>query len=365
MPFWKRFKPDYPNPDEVRMTLGEHLEELRSRLIRAIIALAIGAAICFIYSDRILGFLCAPIFVILREQGYPAELGFFSPAEAFMISMKVAIIVGVILTAPFSISQIWGFVAAGLYPKERKWVRRFAPTSIVLFFVGAGFLHLIVSPILYRFLLGYQNDLPNMSNWVPSWLLGTHRSAMDVEHADTQWPTLFPTSHPTTTPAVESEDPWPLWTRVPAFLEDPPNPPEGMFWLNRAEHRIHIRFGKEVYYLSSGGLTRISQGPRLKPDIRISDNIIFMLQLSAVFGIAFQVPVVVSFLAVVRIASVAQMASLRRYVWFGMAIAAAIITPTTDPFGMLLLLAPMVLLYEVGLWVGRILEKRRPAPTTE
>lgn len=361
MAMWRRTNPDYPNPDDIRMTLGEHLEELRSRLIRAIIALVIGAGVCFVYSDTLLGILCAPIFAILRQQGLPEELGFFSPTEAFMVSLKVAIIVGFILTAPFSISQIWGFVAAGLYPQERKWVRRFAPTSIILFFAGAGFLQFIVSPVLYRFLLGYQSDLPNMTNLVPDWLVGSNRSVIDVNTADTIWPDTQPAvSAPATSPAS-----WPASLRLPAFLEDPADPPEGRFWLNRTEHRIHIRFGNQVYYLSNTGLSPVTQGPRLRPDIRISDNVVFMLQLSAVFGIAFQVPVIVAFLAAVGIAKVEQMARLRRYVWFGMAIAAAVITPTTDPSGMLLLLIPMVLLYEVGLLVARMLEKETPAPGTE
>lgn len=355
MVWWRRANPNYPNPDEVRMTLGEHLEELRGRLIRAIIALVVGAVICFIYSDELLGFLCAPIFAILRKEGYPAELGFFSPAEAFMISLKVAIIVGFILTAPFSISQIWGFVAAGLYPHERKWVRRFAPASIVLFFTGAGFLLLVAAPLLYGFLLTYQNKLPDRTGLYPSVLLGgTAREPIEVDVAGDEQPAA-------SRPHNGGAD-WPFPGRIPAFTADPADPPEGAFWLNRTEHQIRVRYGKKIYYLGSAGLVPVAQGPRLRPDIRISDNIIFVLQLSAAFGVAFQVPVVVAFLAAVGIVPVAQMARLRRYVWFGMAIASAVITPTTDVVSMLFLLLPMVVLYEVGLWVGRLIEKSRPAP---
>lgn len=363
MAMWRRTNPDYPNPDDVRMTLGEHLEELRTRLIRAIIALAIGAVVCFIYSDELLGFLCAPIFAILRKEGYPAELGFFSPAEAFMISLKVAIIVGFIITAPFSLTQIWGFIAAGLYPHERKWVRRFAPASIALFFTGAGFLLLIAAPLLYSFLLTYQNKLPDRTGLYPAFLLGTtERKPVEVDHADDGWPATA-ASQPATTLPQDFESPRPPLTRIPALVADPVAPPEGVFWMNRTERQIRIRYGSQVYYLGSGGLTPVTQGPRLRPDIRISDNIIFVLQLSAAFGIAFQVPVIVAFLAAVGIAPVEQMARLRRYVWFGMSIASAIITPTTDVVSMLFLFLPMVLLYEVGLWAGRIIEKSKPPAT--
>jgi len=365
MAIWRRTKPDYVNPDDVRMTLGEHLEELRSRLIRAIIALVIGAVVCFIYSDELLAFLCAPVFAILEKEGYPVELGFFSPAEGFMISLKVAIIVGFILTAPFSIAQIWGFVAAGLYPQERKWVRRFAPTSIVLFFTGAAFLLVVAAPMLYGFLLSYQSDLPNRANLYPAWLLGgKEREPIKVDHLDTGWPDNLATEPAASLPegSEASEQPWP---RVPALMEDPVSPPEGVFWLNCKKHQLRVRYGDEIYHLGTTGLVRVTQGPRLRPDIRISDNIIFVLQLSAAFGITFQVPVIVAFLAAVGIVPVREMARLRRYVWFGMAIASAIITPTTDIVSMLFLLVPMVVLYEVGLIAGRVIEKRRAAASTE
>ena len=268
-------------------------------------------------------------------------------------------------TAPFSLAQIWGFVAAGLYPQERKWVRRFAPASIALFFIGAGFLLIIAAPLLYGFLLTYQNKLPDRTGLYPAFLLGTtERKLVEVDQADDGWPETA-VSQPAVTSSQGPELPWPPLTRIPALETDPVDPPEGVFWLNRAERQIRIRWGGQVYYLGSSGLTPVTQGPRLKPDIRISDNIIFVLQLSAAFGIAFQVPVVVAFLAAVGIAPVAQMARLRRYVWFGMSIASAIITPTTDVVSMLFLLVPMVLLYEVGLWVGRIIEKGRPAAASE
>jgi sec-independent protein translocase protein TatC len=358
MPLWRRQQHTPLNPDDVRMTLGEHLEELRSRLIRAILALAVGAVICFIYSDEVLAFLCAPIFAILREQGYPQELPFFNPAEAFMISIKVSIIVGFILSAPYGLTQIWGFVAAGLYIHERKWVRRFAPASIILFFVGALFLLLIVSPVLYRFLLSYQTHLPDRTGLFPAFLWrGTGRPAMKTDQKDTTWPaeSSGPAASRPEAPASmpSSRD----LAHIPAFEKDPKDPPEGVPWLNTTARRIHIRYGDKVYSWTS--LSEVDEGPKLRPDIRISENIIFMLELSAAFGITFQIPVIVAFLAAVGIVSAAQMAGMRRYIWFGMSIAAAVITPTTDVASMMLMMVPMVLLFEVGLWVARILERGR------
>jgi sec-independent protein translocase protein TatC len=357
MAVWRRQARTSLNPDDVRMTLGEHLEELRTRLIRAIIALVVGAIVCFIYNDEVMGFLCAPIFAILKEQGYPTELYYFNPAEAFMISLKVSIIVGFMLTAPYSLAQIWGFISAGLYPQERKWVRHFAPASIILFFVGAGFLLVIVSPMLYSFLLSYQTRLPDRT-----WLFPRFgRSTTPPEIETTQTYNLWPAeSQPSAETAPGTPGTSPSWApRVPAFDEDPKNPPEGTPWLNKTSHQIHIRYGEKTYTLAS--LAEANEGPRLRPDIRISENIIFVLELAAAFGLAFQIPVIVTFLAAIGIVSTAQMAGLRRYVWFGMSVAAAIVTPTTDIASMMLLLVPMVLLFEIGLWVARIVERTKPA----
>jgi sec-independent protein translocase protein TatC len=93
--------------------------------------------------------------------------------------------------------------------------------------------------------------------------------------------------------------------------------------------------------------------------MRLSEYILFILELSAAFGISFQVPVVVAFIVTLRIASAKQIGSFRRYIWFIMCIAAAVITPTTDLASLFLLLAPMVALLELGLLAGRAIERAR------
>src|SRR5690606_11818633 len=145
------FRRTETNPDEVRMTLGEHLEELRSRLLRAIAALVVGAIVCYIFIEPIFYFLAGPLFAILKAHGLPAEMSYFDVTELFMMDIKLAVIIGFIVTAPYSLAQIWGFIAAGLYPHERRWVRRFIPVSIGLFFAGALFFLTIVMPIFLDF----------------------------------------------------------------------------------------------------------------------------------------------------------------------------------------------------------------------
>ncbi len=157
MTIWRSFTPPHQDPDEVRMTLGEHLEELRSRMIRALVGLAVGTVICFGFISQIVAFLNKPVYDALRAHGLEPEVIVLHPAEQLITDLKVAIIVGLICSAPYRLTQIWGFIAAGLYPTERRWVNRFAPISITLFFVGAFFELIVVGPFILHFMVGYRD----------------------------------------------------------------------------------------------------------------------------------------------------------------------------------------------------------------
>jgi sec-independent protein translocase protein TatC len=330
------------HPDDVRMTLGEHLEELRSRIIRAMIGLLAGAILCYVFVDKVVAFLCLPMYEVLRSQGFEAKITYLNPPEMFLTDLKIAFIVGFIVSAPYSLTQIWGFIAAGLYPNERKWVSRFAPVSIALFFIGAGFLLTIVSPLLIRFLVSYRSELPDIGKVLPiaSWLIP------DVDLS-------IKTADPVELPAAAD------WPTLPAVTkEDPNDPPESAMWVNLESREVRVRYGETIYTI--GKLKEIARRNVIEPTIRIGEYVMFVLHLAAAFGIGFQVPVVVAFLAMAGIATPTQMGALRRYVWFGMAVCSAVITPP-DLTSMVFLLLPMVLLYEVGLFAGRILIRKQAA----
>ncbi len=349
MALFDRFFPEYPNPDEVRMTLGEHLEELRSRVVRALIGLAVGTGVCFMFVKQIMGLLAMPIMAALDAEGYPTELYYLNPPEALLTELKISLICGFIAAAPYSAMQIWGFVAAGLYAKERRWVRRFAPVSVVLFFTGVAFLLLVVSPLLLQFLVSYRSELPDMRGALPSWLTPEPKYPVSPEDVEVAWPTSRPASEGAAREGYA----------LPKFLtfeSDPADPPEGVPWVNLERRQLRIRYGKEIYTL--GRLAPVRSATRLTPNIRIMEYLTFILHLSAAFGIGFQVPVVVAFLAVTGISTAAEMGRLRRYVWFAMAIASAVITPP-DVASMLLLLVPMAMLFELGLIVARMIERNR------
>ena len=327
------------HPDDVRMTLGEHLEELRSRVVRALLALGVGAILCYVFIDNVMGLLTSPVFAVYHRHGIDPTMLALSPAEMLLTDLKVSMIVGFILSAPYSIWQVWGFVAAGLYKNERRWVYRFAPASVALFFTGVLFLFFIVSPLLLDFLLTYRQNYPNY-DWAYSWVIG-HGKPLQTEKPDTQWPTTQP---------------------VPAFDTNPTDPPEMTPWVNLKSRELLLRIGEKNYRI--GHLQEASGENRIDPTLRLADTIVFMLQLAAAFGISFQVPVIVAFVATVGIASSSQVASLRRYIWLVMCIAAAVITPTTDLVTLFLLLGPMMALLEVGILAARMIEKGRAEEST-
>jgi sec-independent protein translocase protein TatC len=352
------------HPDEVRMTLGEHLDELRSRLIKALVALVAGALIAFVLRYYVMGFLCWPVLATLKDHNLPTELKFLNPAEAFLTELKVSLIVGFIISAPISLSHVWGFVAAGLYPHERKWVQRFAPVSIVLFFVGALFLLLIVSPILLNFLLSYRRELPDFGAWMPRVIKPKELDSLETEFSYTPWEVATTNQADSPDPpegdegqSAESQQSGTLAVPppIPAFAEDPENPPEGMFWFNTTRKQLRARYGEHIFKMK---LTAVDEKPRLMPEMRITEYIMFVLHLSAAFGIGFQVPVVVAFIGAAGIASAKEMGALRRYVWLAMSVCAAVITPP-DVTSMVFLLLPMAILYELGLIAARFLEKER------
>ncbi len=220
------------DPSQCTMSLGDHLEELRARLILAIFGLAIGAIVSMIFGTHILSFIERPYvnamskwlhaeetprvesemttFVELffqtviasldpnapqldpnrvefvrkvsldtvdawvektriaagnNELPTFARLQTLAPAEAFVAYMKVSFIAGLILTSPWVFYQIWMFIAAGLYPAERKYVHTAVPFSTALFIIGALFFLFVIAPLTLGFFLRFGDIVGTASNW--------------------------------------------------------------------------------------------------------------------------------------------------------------------------------------------------------
>jgi sec-independent protein translocase protein TatC len=148
--------------DESSAPLIEHLTELRSRLIRSVAAFVIAMLFCFIFAGYLLDFLLLPIEKTMRELGNPNPvMQYTAPQEYFFTLLRIAMVGGLALSFPVIATQLWRFVAPGLYRNEKSAFLPFIVASPALFMIGAIFAHLIVTPLAMRFFLGFA-DLPSM-----------------------------------------------------------------------------------------------------------------------------------------------------------------------------------------------------------
>lgn len=140
--------------DASRMPLLDHLIELRARLIRAALALALAFAVCFYFAREIFGFLVQPL--IAAGQGKIIYTQLF---EAFFVEVKVALFAAFMIAFPVIANQIWRFVAPGLYAQEKRALLPFLFATPVLFLAGAATAYYGTIPVALKFLLQYQGDM--------------------------------------------------------------------------------------------------------------------------------------------------------------------------------------------------------------
>ena len=156
--------------------LIEHLTELRTCLIRSALAFIVGLFACFFIAEYILNFLAEPIAQILRNRGEIAQLIFTAPQEKFFVLIRISVIFGLGASSPFIGYQLWRFVAPGLYKAEKNAFLPFIIASPLLFLLGAGFAHYVVSPLALNFFIGYADIMPT----VTALITGTEMQTSDM-----------------------------------------------------------------------------------------------------------------------------------------------------------------------------------------
>lgn len=225
------------------LTLVEHLEELRTRLIRSAIALVITTLFSLLFTSRFLKLLIAPAGGVKPV--------FLRPTEGFVTYMRVALLSGVILALPVIVYQLVRFITPGLKPSEARYVYIVVPAAVLSFVAGVSFSYFAMLPFALRYLLHFGSEYA-----VANWAIGEYISFVT---------TL-------------------------------------MFWV----------------------------------------------------GVVFEAPLAVFFLTKLHIVNYQMLAKNRRWAILVSAILAAVITPTADPFNMLILMVPLVILYEISIWVSRL-----------
>jgi len=237
------------NPDDTKMSLGDHLEELRTRIIRALLGLGVAMLLTIWFGSNMLDILRYPLDQVAAE--YPEieiEVTIHKAPEAFIMYFRVCLLAGFVLASPWIFYQMWLFIAAGLYPNERKYVNYGVPFSAGLFVCGAFFfLRFIAYPMMAFFIV----------------------------------------------------------------------------------------FG----YKYVGGVV---------PRLHLKDHIALMTTMMVVFGLAFQMPIVVFILGKMGLVTVAQLRKYRRYVIVAILIVAALAT-SPSPIDQIGLAVPLWLLYEIGI----------------
>ena len=130
------------------MSILRHLEELRTRIIRSLIAIAVGSAIAYFYIEDIMRYLTLPT----------GRLYYLQPAEAFFTYIKIAIFAGFLLALPVVFYQAWKFILPALTVRERTVIGILVPSSVLLFFAGLAFSFFLVLPAALKFFVGFSTE---------------------------------------------------------------------------------------------------------------------------------------------------------------------------------------------------------------
>ena len=155
--------------DESALPLTEHLAELRSRLIKSLLAWVGGSLLAWNFKEQIFRALLAP--AVRALSGSKGHLQAIAPGEIFFTYIKGALLAGFVMALPIVLWQAWSFVAPGLYPSEKKFAVPFVLTSTLLFVTGALFGHQFVFPIMFSFLSNFESEFVQ-SAWSMSEVFG-------------------------------------------------------------------------------------------------------------------------------------------------------------------------------------------------
>ena len=153
-------------PDERRMTIGEHLEELRRRVLWAVLYWVACSAVAAWYSDGLMGLLLRPFLQALKDTGQKTQIIYLQPTDSFAVVFKVILIVGAFLASPLIAWELWGFIGKGLYGREKRWIVIGGPISFLLFACGTVFFYFFILPPALEFLYAYGKDFfPDEPGW--------------------------------------------------------------------------------------------------------------------------------------------------------------------------------------------------------
>jgi sec-independent protein translocase protein TatC len=321
------------------MGFGEHLEDFRRRLIFSLLGSGFGIALCLYYIGNIISFLVRPYIVALRSLGLSATFGVSGPAEVLMMYLSVGIKAGLVVSSPWIIYQLWLFVGAGLYARERRIVYRYIFPSVVLFVTGICFFFFLILPLSLHFFIAYSQNT----------LIGTARpnaiekKIFNMPAADAEIDKLPDGDHVT-------------FPYIPRVKSDPTTFPADRvpLWYNAPDAELKARIGNQtVTFIQHQENSLFTHLPKL------GEYLEFVLWACLLFGVSFELPMIMLVLAQIGIVDAAGYRKVRKFAYFGIAVFSAIAAPTTDVLTMMCLALPLVALYEVGIVLGTMVARKR------
>ena len=337
--------------DEMRMSFGDHLEDLRHRMVLALLGPLVTSILGLIYGRHIVGWLVKPLAQVLQYFGLPPQTYNLAVTTGFSVYMKVGLIVGLVIASPWVVYQLWKFIQSGLHEHERRAAYWVAPFSAVMSVLGVLFLYYVLLPMTLAFLIYFTTGFPapDASGPPRSGIIGWVLSA----YGEPQTPT---TADDTLIDAPGEAGGFAA--QIPVLDEDPANPATGQAWIKQPEGqlRIHIN-GRSVTYVPLVGQSMLA------PMIEIGQYISFVTMLTIAVVVSFQLPVVMMILGWTRLIEPALLSKYRRYCIFACFALGALLTPA-DPISMFALALPLWGLFELGLIVMR-LAYRKPTTSTE
>jgi sec-independent protein translocase protein TatC len=152
--------------DELKsMSLGDHLEELRARLILIILGVFVGLIVSLFFGRFLVDILTIPFARALGSPDVMHELQTIQPAEGFLVYIKVCLFFGLLITSPWVFWHLWAFISSGLYKHEKKYVHVVVPLSAALFITGSVFFMVVIAPLAFGFFVKFNERLSLASNW--------------------------------------------------------------------------------------------------------------------------------------------------------------------------------------------------------
>lgn len=395
---------------ELRMSLAEHLRELRKRLWKCTLAILGLGTISLAFARPIFGALMLPVLEALPPDA--RSLVYTSGIEEINVLMKVGLYCGIFLSTPVILWQLWGFVSPGLYETERKFASPFVVLGSLAFVAGATFCYFVVLPSMFQFLLR-EGDSAALEQRLDVSALQREEALRFLRIGEVG------RAGSVAKAAIEQLDgaAQPILAVLPGQGPQPQVEVQGKLdalgaLIDSAEvglgsgARVVLRdvmelrlvaidaFSKEQFALAAKKLdeaaarlasaapTRadelgsvwklqkeLASGKALhqaqswtRPMLTMHEQLSLVLLLELAFGIIFELPLVMALLGVVGLVSSKFLFRYQRHAFVVCMIAGAIITPTGDAVNLLLMSGPMLLCFELGVLAVWLIEKRRPKP---